>query len=48
MAQISEGDPDGTNIVLLDGVVPIRHTLRADSSTIEANASPGRSGKSAE
>ena len=33
-------DEDGTTTVLLDGVVPIRHTLRADSSTIEASASP--------
>ena len=52
MAKISEGDTvllrgevtrvdeDGTIIVLLDGVVPIRHTLRADSSTIEPSASP--------
>ena len=37
---------DGTITVLLDGVVPIRHTLRADSSIIEANASP--SGKAVE
>ena len=52
MAKISEGDTvllrgevtrvdeDGTITVLLDGVVPIRHTLRADSSIIEASASP--------
>lgn len=36
---------DGTLTVLLDGIVPIRHTLRADSSSIEASASPGKSGK---
>ena len=58
MAKISEGDTvllrgevtrvdeDGTITVLLDGVVPIRHTLRADSSIIEASASPG--GKAAD
>ena len=37
---------DGTITVLLDGIFPIRHTLRADSSAIEASASPGRAGKS--
>ncbi len=35
-AEASEGD---TITVLLDGIVPIRHTLRADGSTIEASAS---------
>ena len=39
-------DEDGTITVLLDGIVPIRHTLRADSSAIEASASPGVAGKS--
>ena len=39
-------DDDGTITVLIDGIIPIRHTLRADSSAIEASASPGgRSGK---
>ena len=37
---------DGTITVLLDGIIPIRHTLRADSSAIEASVSPGKAGKS--
>ena len=30
-------DEDGTITVLLDGIVPIRHTVRADSNTIDAS-----------
>jgi hypothetical protein len=40
-------DEDETVTVLVDGLVPIRHTLRKDSSSIEASVSPGKSsGKS--
>ena len=39
-------DEDETITVLVDGLVPIRHTLRKDTSSIEASASPGKSGKS--
>ena len=48
MAKIREGDTvllrgeviradDEGGTVLLDGIVPIRHTVRADSNTIEAS-----------
>ena len=39
-------DEDGTITVLVDGLVPICHMLRKDTSAIEASASPGKSGKS--
>ena len=44
--EVTRVDEDGTITVLLDGVVPIRHTLRTDSSAVEASASPGVAGKS--
>ncbi len=34
-------EDEGTITVLLDGIVPVNHTLRANSSIIEASASPG-------
>ena len=45
-ARRSVDNQDGTITVLLDGSAPIRHTLRADNSIIEATASPGKAGKS--